>query len=165
MTSAGGPAKGSGGDGGGSGTGGRPVRAGSRLPGDPEAVVEEVLRRSGTEPLGVSIVSDLAGISPEEAKRIVAGFVRAGRVVAAGEPGRYLHRDGLVAAARRARTGLEEFHRVLPDRPGIEPAALRVMTEVIPEVFAVALATLRAEGRIVEENGLIRLAEFRPRPE
>ena len=153
---AGGPA------GGASGPGGP---RGSRPGDDPAARVEAVLRRLGTDPAGLEIVAELAGLPAGSARRIAADLVRAGRAVEAGGPDRFLHRDGVAAAARRAAAGIGEFHRQMPGRPGIEPHPLRIMTEVIPEVFDAALAALRADGRIVEENGLIRLAEFRPPPD
>lgn len=125
--------------------------------GDPRKLFEHLLRRAGTDAVGVDALSKGALVPLVQGYDMAGGLKQKG--VAVELPSKKLvHRDGLTAAAEVIGSALEAFHKANPVSVGMEKSPLRIATELDAEVFEAALALARNSGRAAEERGLWRKA-------
>jgi selenocysteine-specific elongation factor len=129
--------------------------------GDAGRFVEYCLKSAAGSALKESDLSVRVKLLPDRLGSVLETLLRDGTVVRL--PSRhYLHRDAEAAARQRILDTLAAFHRESPQRPGMTGEELHRSCGLEKAVLKPVLAGLSGEGRVVERNQRLALAEHRP---
>ena len=132
---------------------------------DPAEVLEKRLATSG---LAVQTLEQLAaesGLAREEAAKLLSALAESGRLVAFKKDGKpaYLHAVPFQRLQNDIIAALERFHQEQPLKLGLRRRELqdRLGGRLDGAVMQQAVETLKAEGRIEEADGILRVAGHR----
>ncbi len=117
------------------------------------------------EPCNLNTLVSLGNLSAETTRSALEALVQKRRVVALGENqgAVYYSAVGWERLTRRAREGLEAYHRQFPLRKGSPKEELRSRLGLNPQVFNLALSRLLSQGTLLEDGALVRLPSHQPR--
>jgi selenocysteine-specific elongation factor len=113
----------------------------------------------GRRPAGVS-ERDLLLLSsetPEQTRKLIATWKDYRRV-----PGFLIPEGAIADAGARAGAALERYHQTHPSEPGMSLGELRQTLHAPGWLTDAVLADLHQRGAIVQSDGLVRAAKFRP---
>lgn len=125
--------------------------------GDPEAFLEYAARRSPGKAATARELDLAVALGTEPTRAIVSRLQAEGRLLRLGESERLIHRDTVEELAQAALKRIAEHHRENPLVLGIEHPALRGLLELDAELFELCLGSLLRDGKVQEENQLLRL--------
>jgi selenocysteine-specific elongation factor len=91
-------------------------------------------------------------------RRITDGLLRQGKVLELA-PGLYAHAESVAAERTRLLAIVADFHRLVPQSPGIAVESLLEDAQLPEAVFNSLLGLLRKEGTLVEMEGRLALPE------
>ncbi len=130
--------------------------------GEPEAVVEEHLRRVGPGGARSADLRARTAFGPEALRRLLAGLAGAGRALVDRDS--YVHAAAAERLREEALAALGAFHAREPLKPGMSKEELRTRLGGLDErVFLFLLDRFAAGGAIAVEKDKVRLASHQVR--
>jgi selenocysteine-specific elongation factor len=136
--------------------------------GTPDEVLMQHLQ--AREPSDVDGLIKRAGIAPEEARRVLAGLVERGALVALdGRSGALtpqtliITESGWEGVVQRLLRALTDYHAQFPLRRGMPREEVRARVGADPRFFGRLVEALTHQGAIAEEGPLLRLSEHQVR--
>ncbi|HLE42477.1 MAG TPA: selenocysteine-specific translation elongation factor [Methylomirabilota bacterium] len=130
--------------------------------GEPEAVVEEHLRRVGPGGARSADLRARTPFGPEALRRLLAGLAGAGRALVDRDS--YVHAAAVERLREEALAALGAFHAREPLKPGMSKEELRTRLGGLDErVFLFLLDRFAAGGAIAVEKDKVRLASHQVR--
>jgi selenocysteine-specific elongation factor len=125
---------------------------------DPTRLVEYCVRRAESLAASDAELAERAKVPPARLQEILSALVQQGRIAALGG-GLYLHRETAAETGNRIAEVLDDFHRRVPESPGMTLEDLRQANGIGKAVLEHVVAGLKAEGRLVERNGRLAKAD------
>jgi selenocysteine-specific elongation factor len=132
------------------------------LGGEGDMVQAFALER-GVQGIREDELSELAGLKPGRLERLSPELEAQGKVkILSFSPLVLVARDSLDLLGRKILGVLAKNHEKHPDLGGIGTPSLRKRFRIPDKVLVLTLKALQKSGDVVEEQGLYRLAAFRP---
>jgi selenocysteine-specific elongation factor SelB len=152
------------------------VRRHRRFHGPTVAALEKLLRGSPEDALLIAVerlqpielraIAEAAGLTEDDAVRLVTQLAEDGRIVSFGKPASaesiVYTAAGFEALGREAAAALAEYHREFPLRAGMPREELRSRLAIPPRALDDALAALTARGYITKRGVAIALPSHAP---
>ncbi|NQT12561.1 MAG: SelB C-terminal domain-containing protein [Planctomycetes bacterium] len=125
---------------------------------DAARFVEYCVRKAGSLASNQTDLAFRAKVPRHRLEEIVAELASEGKILSLG-PSLFIHRDTAGEAGDRVVERVGDFHRQSPESPGISSAQLREACRLEKPVLDGVVALLKRDGRLVERNGRLAVAE------
>jgi selenocysteine-specific elongation factor len=121
---------------------------------------EYCLKTAESSALEEADLSTRTKTRPARLKEILRELMEAGRVIEVGKS-IYMHHDAARLMEQRILQTLGDFHRASPESPGMTSTQLIESLKTDKTVLAHAVNSLKQQGKLVERNQRLALAEHR----
>lgn len=129
-----------------------------------EMTVASLVREAGLQGIGREDLKRASCLQPKEFTEQLEGLKESGLVVELKKPVRFIHAEGLAEIQDRIVATLRDFHAREPLRLRMQQSGLDQKVGAERQPVELALRALASDGKVIEEDGGLRLQEHQVNP-